>query len=155
MWKHFIVNWNGAGFFLSSTWQNSRCLELHTDASGSLGYGGFFGTKWFQGKWEPHQELGQNEISIAWQELFAIVVACHIWGAFLQNKRIILHCDNEAIVSIINSKRSRISQVMDLLRHLTLTPLQYTTYTFGKSMYWVNMRLPTPFLVSSTNSFDS
>ena len=128
MWKQFIINWNGASFFLSSDWVNSEFLEFHTDASGSLGYGGIFGTRWFQGKWEPHQCLGQHEISIAWQELFAIVVACQLWGESLQNKRIILHCDNESVVNIINSKRSRISRVMDLLRHLTLLTLQHNLY---------------------------
>ena len=115
MWKQFIVNWNGASFFLSSAWEDSECLELHTDASGVLGYGGFFRGKWFQGKWEPHQQLGQPEISIAWQELFAIVVACHIWGESLQNKRIILNCDNESVANIVNFKRSRIPRAMDLL----------------------------------------
>ncbi|CAB4014711.1 uncharacterized protein LOC110254160 [Paramuricea clavata] len=133
MWKQFIVNWNGASFFLSSAWENSECLQLHTDASGVLGYGGIFGGKWFQGKWEPHQQLGQPEISsIAWQELFAIVVACHIWGEALQNKRIILNCDNESVVNIINSKRSRISRVMDFLRHLTLLTLKYNIYLRAK-----------------------
>ena len=88
--KQFIVNWNGASFVLSSAWEDSTCLNLHTDASGTLhtdapGYGGFFNGKWFQGKWEPQQQLGQHEISIAWQELFAIVVACHIWGGNLFN----------------------------------------------------------------------
>ena len=67
MWKEFILDWNGASFFLSSEWQDSEWLDLHTDASGALGYGGIFGSKWFQGKWEPNQQLGQPQISIAWQ----------------------------------------------------------------------------------------
>ena len=82
MWKQFIVNWNGANLFLSSAWRNSDSLELHTDAFGALGYGGIFGEKWFQIKRKPRQQLGQPEISIAWQELFAIVVDCHICGKF-------------------------------------------------------------------------
>ena len=65
-------------FFLSSVWLDPECLELHTDASGTIGFGGFFGKKWFRGKWEAHHQLGQPGISIARQELFAIVVACHI-----------------------------------------------------------------------------
>ena len=101
-------------------------------ASGTLGYEGFFNRKWFQGKWEPHQQLGQPEISIAWQKLFAIVVACHIWGESLQHKRIILNCDNESVVNVINSKRSRVSRVMDLLRHLTLLTLQHNIYIRAK-----------------------
>ncbi len=101
-----ISNWNGENFFLSSEWYASDTLNLHTDASGSLGFRGIFGKKWFQGKWQPHQQLGQPGISIAWQELFAIVVACQIWGGLLADQRIQFHCDNEAVVSLINSKRS-------------------------------------------------
>ena len=78
MWEDFICNWNGAGFFMSSHWVTSDVLSLYTDASGSLGFGGIFQTHWSQGSWEPHQKLGQPGISIAWQELFAFVVACHL-----------------------------------------------------------------------------
>ena len=66
MWKEFISNWNGSNLFLSSTWHDTNTLDLHTDASGTLGYGGIFGRKWFQRKWESHQMLGQHGISIAW-----------------------------------------------------------------------------------------
>ena len=128
MWKNFVLNWNGANFFLPSLWQDSDSLVLYTDASGTRGFGGIFGTKWFQGHWQPHQLLGVPNISIAWQELFAIVVACHIWGAQLQNKRIEFKCDNEAVINMINSKRSKIPRAMDLIRHLTLLTLQYNIY---------------------------
>ena len=128
MWKNFVLNWNGANFFLPSLWQDSDSLVLYTDASGTRGFGGIFGTKWFQGHWRPHQLLGVPNISIAWQKLFAIVVACHIWGAQIQNKRIEFKCDKEAVVNMINSKRSKIPRAMDLIRHLTLLTLQYNIY---------------------------
>ena len=128
MWKEFVSNWNGAHFFLSSEWYTSDTLNLHTDASGSLGFGGIFGTKWFQGKWCLHQQLGQPGISIAWQELFAIVVACQIWGPSLSDHCVKFHCDNEAVVEIINTKRSKVPRVMDLMRHLTLLTLQHNLY---------------------------
>ena len=47
MWKTFIDNWIGANFFLSSSWEDSNTLDLHTDASGALGFGGDSGKKWF------------------------------------------------------------------------------------------------------------
>ena len=80
MWKMFIDQWNGIGLFLSPLWENSDTLSLFTDASGSLDYGGFFQNKWFQGQWLPSQQLGQPGIAILWQELYAINVACHLWG---------------------------------------------------------------------------
>ena len=70
----FIDQWNGIGLFLSPLWETSDALSLFTDASGSLGYGGIFQKRWFQGKWLPCQQLGQRGVSIVWQELYAINV---------------------------------------------------------------------------------
>ena len=75
---YFPLEWGK--FFLSSTWHDSNTLDLHTDASGALGYGGIYRNKWFQGKWKSHQLLDQPGVSIAWQELYAIVVACEIFS---------------------------------------------------------------------------
>ena len=52
MWKIFISNWNGAKFFISSTWEGSDFLELHTDASRSKGYG-FSNLSGFRGPGMP------------------------------------------------------------------------------------------------------
>ena len=128
MWQQFIYTWNGAGFLLSTSWVDSDSLTLHTDASGALGYGGTQGNKWFQGRWETHQQLNAPGISIAWQELFALVVAFHIWGDEFANKRIVFYCDNASVVNIVNSKRSRIPRVIDLVRHLTLLTLRHNFY---------------------------
>ena len=54
MWSLFIEQWNGIGLFFSSQWDTSEILSVFTDSSGSIGYGGFFQTRWFQGKWLPH-----------------------------------------------------------------------------------------------------
>lgn len=110
---------------MQSHWVTSDVSSLYTDASGSPGFGNIFQTHWFQGSWEPHQKLGQPGISIAWQELFAFVVACHLWANFFSNKRIQFFCDNESVVSILNTKRSRIPRVMDLVRYLTLLTLGF------------------------------
>ena len=57
---------------------NSNTLDLHTNASGALGYVGIYGNKRFQGKWKSHQLLDQPEVGIASQQLYAFVVACQI-----------------------------------------------------------------------------
>ena len=103
MWQEFISGWNGASFFLSTSWTNSDSLHLYTDASGSIGFGGILSSQWFNGKWRAHQQLGQSGINIAWQELFALVVACHLWGSTFSNKRILFFCDNQSVVEIVNS----------------------------------------------------
>ena len=41
MWLTFLDHWNGASFFLGDTVVSSSELQLFTDASGSLSYGGY------------------------------------------------------------------------------------------------------------------
>ena len=43
-----------ARFFLNDAWNDSLSLNLYTDASGSLDYGGIFGSEWFFGAWPDH-----------------------------------------------------------------------------------------------------
>ncbi|XP_068698004.1 uncharacterized protein [Montipora foliosa] len=109
MWKVFISNWNGRSFFLESSPTPAQHLELYTDAAGSIGFGGYFQGKWFQGRWPPHMSLSQQcGVSIEWQELFPIVVACSVvWHPFLTGKRLQFWCDNLSVVAIINSGRSK------------------------------------------------
>ena len=128
MWELFVRGWNGKSFFLNKAWESSLNLHLFTDASGSRGFGGIYGSQWFQGTWLAHQTLSSPGVSIAWQELYAIVVACAIWGPEWTRKRILFHCDNSAVVSIINTKRSKSERVMSLVRKLTLLTLQYSFY---------------------------
>jgi len=71
-------------------------------------------------------------ISIDWQELFAIYIACFIWGSQWSGKvkHICIWCDNLPVVTIINSKRSKSPRVMDLVRAITmLTPVHNFTFT--------------------------
>lgn len=108
--------------------------EAYRDCVASLGrirlprFLGIHGLQWFQGKWFPHQTLISKGISIAWQELYAIVVSCAIWAPLWTRKRILFHCDNSAVVSIVNTKRSKCGRVMSLVRKLTLFTLQYNFY---------------------------
>ena len=104
MWKVFLSKWNGCSLFLESSTTPTPDLELYTDAARTMGFGGYFLGKWFQGHWPPHillnRELG---ISIEWQDLFPIFVACAIWHPLFKGKRLQFWCDNESVVSIINS----------------------------------------------------
>ena len=126
MWKVFLANWNGRTFFLESSPTPTPDLELYTDAAGSIGFGGYLQGKWFQGHWPPHMRLNRERgISIEWQELFPIVVACSIWHPFLAGKRLQFWCDNESVVSIINSGHSKVPRIMELVRKLVLLSMQH------------------------------
>ena len=47
LWQSFLDNFNGRSFFLNDAWHDLLSLNLYTDAAGSLGYGGIFGSEWF------------------------------------------------------------------------------------------------------------
>ena len=126
MWKIFLSKWNGRSFFLESTPTPAQNLELYTDAAGSIGFGGYFQGRWFQGHWPPNVQLNQQQgISIEWQELFPIVVDCAIWHPLLAGKRLQFWCDNLSVVSIINSGHSKIPRIMDLVRRLVFLSMQH------------------------------
>ena len=74
-------------------------LHFHTDASGTLGYGGYYHPQWFRRDWDPDQLLGAPGIFISYQELFPIVLAAFIWGSEWSRKQILVFCDNEGTVT--------------------------------------------------------
>ena len=130
MWLTFLDHWNGASFFLGDTVLSSSELQLFADASGSLGYGGYLNGQWFQSRWLPQHCINPaTGISTDWQELFAVYIACFIWGSQWSGKRICIWCDNLPAVAIINSKRSKSPRVMDLVGAITILTLVHN-FTF-------------------------
>ena len=126
MWLNFLNHWNGVSLFLGGDVLSSPDLQLFTDASGSYGYGGYLNGEWFQATWLPQHLLNPTMgISIDWQELFAIYIACYLWGPSWSGKHICMWCDNLPVVSIINSKRSKSPRIMDLVRAITILTLEH------------------------------
>ena len=126
MWKVFLAQWNGRSFFLDSWVTSSPDLQLYTDAASTIGFGGFFNGKWFQGRWPRHLLINKTKgISIEWQELFPIVLACALWYPQFSGKRLQFWCDNQSVVAIINSGHSKAPRVMDLVRFLVLISMKH------------------------------
>jgi hypothetical protein len=121
MWRVFLENWNGISFFYDDDVTDAANYHLFTDASGALGYAGYFQGKWFALRWPRDlPELGTDDVSIAFMELAPIVTCAVLWGEAWARKRILFHCDNMATVAIINKGRSRSPLIMKLMRRLTL-----------------------------------
>ena len=110
-WLRFASEWNGTAFFLEPDWTPAHEFQLFTDAAGSLGYGAFWNGHWFSKPW-PANLLNK---SIEWKELYAIVAACKTWGKHWSGKRLLFHCDNNAVVHIWLSGRSHCPDLMDLV----------------------------------------
>ena len=110
-WQHLLQHWNGKSFFLHPNWTPSPDLQLYTDASGSRGWGAYNNGRWINGTW-TREEV---ERDITWKELYALLVACATWGHAWAKLRILIHCDNAAVVDCVKSGSSKSAPVMQLL----------------------------------------
>lgn len=103
-WRKFLSDWHGVSFWLFPGLSPEADIELSSDEAGSLGYGAFLRGLWFTGSWSPLQA----QQSIAYKELFPVVVAAHIWGDMWCRRHVLFHSDNDAVVHILNSRTSKI-----------------------------------------------
>ena len=121
VWQQFLTEFNGTAMFLDADWVSNKTLALFTDAAGGIGFGMYFQGHWAQHKWP----VSYKSRSIAFLELFPIMVACVIWGAYFTSRRIVFYTDNAAVAEIVNKKSSKCKDIMILVRHLVLTSLKH------------------------------
>lgn len=121
LWLSFLEDFNGRSFFFADVWETSQTLQLYTDSAGSIGFGAVFGRHWFHGRWPDNWK----SFNIALLELFPIVIAVHIWGSLMADKRVIFFSDNAAVVDIVNNQTSKHQGIMVLLRDLVLSCLRH------------------------------
>ena len=88
-------------------------IEIQSDASGSFGCGAWTGDLWLQLQWPE----GISNWSIAAKELVPIVIVALVCGDQWGDRLILVHCDNQAMVEVIDSGSSKEDiLIMHLLR---------------------------------------
>ena len=92
VWLSFLTEYHGRSFFIDDVWQNSSKLSLYTDASGALGFGAIFGSRWCYGKWPSDWAY----CNIAILEFYPIVLSLYLWGHEMSNQCVLFFTDNEA-----------------------------------------------------------
>ena len=112
VWKEFISVQPGRmgicrPFVDLNQFETSETLNFYTDSSanGDLGFGGIFNDRWLFGCWEPGFVATQYP-SIKFLELAALCIVVITWGRFLTNTRIIIFCDNQAVMHMVNNQTS-------------------------------------------------
>ena len=118
VWQEFLQNYNGLTIIRQTPIVPSNALNMLSDAS-DLGYAAVYGSEWIMGEW-PSQ---WKAFPIAVRELYPIMLIVSIFGEKLKNSCVLFHCDNKAIVAIINKQSSRDAKIMSLLRPLILALL--------------------------------
>ena len=107
----------------------SSDISLFTDAS-NIGMGGVFEDEWFSVEWPSH--IAGDQCSTNFQEMFAILTAVTIWGGKLKNKQILIYCDNETAVSIINSGTCKSSKMMIIVRKIFFVCAEHNISIFSE-----------------------
>ena len=118
-WKKFLSEYNGITLISVAEKFDLKSLHMYTDSSNS-GFGGTFMRKYISGYF-PNS---WKDYSIQFLELYPIFLMLHLVSSELINKRIIFHCDNQAIVNIINKQSSKCTLIMKLMRPMVLLMLQ-------------------------------
>ena len=111
----------------------AEVLDMYSDASRNfkLGFGAFCGTEWSFGQWD-YDFCEEQQPSIEYLELFAVVVGVMNWLKLFKNKKIVLFCDNEAVVSMINNTTSKCKNCMVLIRMIVLESLVCNSRVFAR-----------------------
>ena len=106
-------------------------LEWFTDASGTIGFDGVNNTNWFYGYWDQ-EFLRTHKPSIEFQELYAVTVSVLLWLHKYKNTRIILFCDNQNVVAMINNMTSSCKRCLHLIRLIVLHSLKLNVHVFAR-----------------------
>ena len=122
MWENFLNH--PSGFyrpFMDVKIVKAKDISFYTDASKNplLGAGGWCKTRWFSQQWEPGF-IEKFNPSIAYLELFAVMARVYLWLKDFKNMCILLHCDNQSVVFMINNSSSKCRNCMVLIRLLTI-----------------------------------
>ena len=140
MWLTFLKNANDNKALLcrpfidfEDTMTTAEELQFFTDASKkeTYGFGAVYGNHWTFGVWEK-DFIRTHDPSIEYLELFALCIGIFSWGNELANRRVIVHCDNQAVVQMINNTTSSCVNCMYLIRMLVLDGIMYNRRLFAK-----------------------
>ena len=69
-----------------------------------MGVGGYFTNKEYFHLRTPDS---WKYVNIAYMEMWALIIAVRAWGAQLRGCKVLLQCDNESVVMVLNHGRSR------------------------------------------------
>lgn len=120
VWLLFLAQTDGKPFKFIFPRPNVDDDIMYTDASGSFGFGGVFGTQWFQGSWS---EGWWSEQNIALLELVPIYVGIVLNVDKISNTVLQLFTDNLSLVAMMHTFYSRDKAINNLLKNLALFTL--------------------------------
>ena len=120
IWLQFLDRYNGITYFRALKITQSNVIHMASDAS-KLGFGAVFGKRWIQAAYP----LNWQAYHITVLELYPIYVMMTIFGQLMKNSNILFHCDNSAVVAIINKQSSKDKTIMGIVRPLVMQLIKH------------------------------
>ena len=135
-WIEFLIHFNGTIQFPDQVWHGNAFFQFYSDAAASIGFGIYFDGRWAQAKWP--EEVLACRYSIAFLELFPIVVGVSLFGEQLTSRKVIFWSDNQTVVSVVNKQSSSCAHIMGLIRRLVTLCLKWNIWFRAKYVPGVN-----------------
>ena len=134
VWKSFLATPDSLYRpFMEAVSLDATEIDMCSDASGNfkLGFGSYCGPEWTYAQLD-YAFCDKAKPSIEYLELFAVLVAVLNWIKLFSNRRIVLFCDNESVVHMINNLSSNCKNCMVLIRLMTAECLFRNVRVFTK-----------------------
>ena len=111
----FVKSFNGTAAYMHSTLHSTDLIELDACLTG---LGGRFN------QWVYAYQFRDNEIpsmfTIVHFEMWNVLLALRLWGHVWKNKQIIIKCDTEAVVSVVNTGVTKDNGLGAIVRNIWL-----------------------------------
>ena len=120
-WFLFMEEFNGVSFIPPPIWEEPD-VTFSTDSSMS-GCGGICDHEFFHVQFPV--SFMQQGLKIHHLEMMAVLLGVRIWGPRCQGMRVQIYCDNESVVQVINSSRTKDPFLGSCLRELWLEVSKY------------------------------
>ena len=135
-WFRFVDRWNGVSI-MYQTGRNKCDIAIISDASGNWGCGAFCHNEWFQLRWP--EAIQETHITV--KELVPIVLAAAVWGSNWKGRNVMSHCDNAAVVVILNKGDGKDPVAMHLVRCLAFFKAKFQFSLFASHISGVDIDL--------------
>lgn len=116
MWLSFLQQYNGISLINPMRDLSYSHRAFATDAS-DWGFAAVFHNEWFQAQWPA--DWKQMHISL--REFIPVWLALFVWGRNWHHAIVTFHCDNRAVVDVINRFSSRDPGMLEIVQ-LSLQP---------------------------------
>jgi hypothetical protein len=115
-WWCFMERFNSVSYIPVEMWSEPD-VSFSTDSC-LTGCGGICETEYFHASYP--ESILERELPIHDLEMLAVLIAVRFWGQYCSGGKIQIYCDNEAVVRVINSSRTRDPYLGACLRELWL-----------------------------------